>query len=161
MPSGAEVVDGVSIRSILMMLVGDSFPSTRGWALRGTRFGCVASDPGVFLTASVHLSKLDSPSRSDPATELTAPDERHVKIPHRDLSEEALRGVIESFVLREGTDYGQRDYSLEEKIAAVTHQLDRGEAVIVFDPDTATVSIVAASRPSRRARNENPGHDGG
>ena len=75
-----------------------------------------------------------------------------MKIPHRQLSEEALRGVVESFVLREGTDYGQRDISLEAKIAAVMRQLDRGEAVVVFDPDTETVSIVVASPPSRRAR---------
>ena len=77
-----------------------------------------------------------------------------MEIPHRELSEEALRGVVESFVLREGTDYGQRDYSLKEKIAAVIRQLDRGEAVIVFDPDTETVSIVVASPPGRRARLE-------
>ena len=82
-----------------------------------------------------------------------------MEIPHRELSETALRGVVESFVLREGTDYGQREYSLEEKIAAVIHQLDRGEAVIVFDADTETVSIVAASPPSRRTRSEGPGHD--
>lgn len=74
-----------------------------------------------------------------------------MEIPHRELSEEALRGVIESFVLREGTDYGPRDYSFEEKIAAVMRQLDRGEAAIVFDPDTGTVSIVVASPPDRRA----------
>ena len=82
-----------------------------------------------------------------------------MEIPHRELSEMALRGVVESFVLREGTDYGQRDYSLEEKIAAVIRQLDRGEAVIVFDADTDTVSIVAASPPSRRTRSGGPGHD--
>ncbi|MDD9979997.1 MAG: YheU family protein [Gammaproteobacteria bacterium] len=82
-----------------------------------------------------------------------------MEIPHRELSETALRGVVESFVLREGTDYGQRDYSLEEKIAAVIRQLDRGEAVIVFDADTETVSIVAASPSSRRTRSEGPGHD--
>ena len=75
-----------------------------------------------------------------------------MEIPHRELSEEALRGVVESFVLREGTDYGPREYSLEEKIAAVIRQLDRGEAVIVFDPDTETVSIAVTSPPSRRAR---------
>ena len=74
-----------------------------------------------------------------------------MEIPHRELSEAALRGVVESFVLREGTDYGQRDYSLEEKIAAVMRQLDRGEAVIVFDPDTRTVSIEVATPPGRRA----------
>ena len=77
-----------------------------------------------------------------------------VEVPHQELSEEAIRGVVESFVLREGTEYGQRDYSLEEKIAAVMRQLDRGEAVVMFDPDTGTVSIEVASPPSRRVRIE-------
>ena len=80
-----------------------------------------------------------------------------MEIPHRELSEEALRGVVESFVLREGTDYGQRDYSLDEKVAAVMRQLDRGEAVIVFDPETATVDIVAATPSRRTARVEGSG----
>ena len=83
---------------------------------------------------------------------MAAPTGHHLEIPHRELSEEALRGVVESFVLREGTDYGQRDYSLEEKIAAVIRQIERGEAMIVFDPESATVSIVAASPTGRRAR---------
>ena len=82
-----------------------------------------------------------------------------MKISHRELSKVALRGVVESFVLREGTDYGLRDYSFEEKIAAVMRQLDRGEAVIVFDPDTETVSIEVASPPSQRARIEGSGRD--
>ena len=86
--------------------------------------------------------------------------EHHVEIPYSELSEEALRGVVESFVLREGTDYGQRDYSFEEKIAAVMRQLDRGEARIVFDPETGTVSIVTASPRGRRARLEGSGRDG-
>ena len=67
-----------------------------------------------------------------------------MQIPHRELSVAALRGVVESFVLREGTDYGPQEFSFEEKIAAVMRQLDRGEAVIVFDPDTGTVDILAA-----------------
>ena len=112
------------------------------------------------MTGRAHLSKLDSPCRRDPAKELATPTEHPVEIPHRELSEEALRGVVESFVLREGTDYGPRDYSLEEKIAAVMRQLDRGEATIVFDSETETVSIVVATPPSRRARTEGPGRDG-
>ena len=79
-------------------------------------------------------------------------EEHTVEIPHRELSEEALRGVVESFVLREGTDYGAREYSLEEKIAEVMRQLDRGEAAIVFDPETETVSILVSSPRSRRER---------
>ena len=43
---------------------------------------------------------------------------RYVEIPYRELSEAALRGVVESFVLREGTDYGDREFSFEEKIDA-------------------------------------------
>ena len=119
----------------------------------------VAQGLFVSLTRRAHLSKLEAFSRSDPVKELATPTEHHVEIPHRDLSEEALRGVVESFVLREGTDYGQRDYSLEEKIAAVMRQLDRGEAMIVFDPETETASIVETSPPSRRARLEGSGRD--
>jgi uncharacterized protein YheU (UPF0270 family) len=65
-----------------------------------------------------------------------------VPIPYQDLSQDALRGVIESFVLREGTDYGDREYSLEQKAAHVLAQLHRGEARILFDPNTETVHIV-------------------
>lgn len=65
-----------------------------------------------------------------------------VIIPHQELSPDALRGVIESFVLREGTEYGQRDYSLDEKVMHVIRQLERGEAQIVFDPESETVDIV-------------------
>jgi uncharacterized protein YheU (UPF0270 family) len=65
-----------------------------------------------------------------------------IVVPHRELSGEALRGVIESFVLREGTDYGEREYSLEEKVAHVMQQLERGQARIEFDPVTETVDIV-------------------
>ena len=80
-------------------------------------------------------------------------------IPYRELSEAALRGVVESFVLREGTDYGEREFSFEEKIDAVMGQLDRGEAAVMFDPDTETVSIVVASPPSRRAHIDGSGRE--
>lgn len=69
-----------------------------------------------------------------------------VVIPHRDLSPEALRGVVEAFVLREGTDYGEREYSLDEKVVHVVKQLERGEARIEFDPNTETVDIVRAEK---------------
>ena len=67
-----------------------------------------------------------------------------VPIPFRELSPDALRGVIESFVLREGTDYGAHEYSLDDKVEHVMRQLERGEARILFDPLTETVDIVVA-----------------
>ena len=74
-------------------------------------------------------------------------------VPYTELSEDALRGVLESFVLREGTEYGERDVSLDQKVAQVTGQLRRGEAQIVFDPETETIDVVvkARFRPSRAA----------
>lgn len=70
-----------------------------------------------------------------------------VIIPHTELSAEALQGVIESFVLREGTDYGSHDVSLQQKVAQVLRQLERKEAQIVYDPDTESIDIVVR-RPS-------------
>jgi uncharacterized protein YheU (UPF0270 family) len=67
-----------------------------------------------------------------------------VLVPHTELSGELLRAVIESFVLREGTDYGERELTLDEKVARVVRQLERGEAHIIFDPATESVSVVAA-----------------
>lgn len=64
-----------------------------------------------------------------------------VNIPAQSLTSKALRGVVEAFVLREGTDYGPRRFSLEEKCRAVERQLARGEAEIWFDPETRTTDI--------------------
>jgi uncharacterized protein len=68
-----------------------------------------------------------------------------VVVPYTELSDEVLRGVVESFVLREGTDYGEREFSLDQKVEHVLRQLRRGEARIVFDPATETVDIVVVT----------------
>jgi uncharacterized protein YheU (UPF0270 family) len=72
-----------------------------------------------------------------------------IVIPHAELSADALRGVVESFVLREGTDYGEREVSLDRKVAQVLRQLERGEARIIFDAQLETVHIVTATRGDR------------
>jgi uncharacterized protein YheU (UPF0270 family) len=71
-----------------------------------------------------------------------------LRIPYDELSPDALRGVVESFVLREGTDYGAREFSLEEKVSQVMDQLRRGEAHVVFDPQAQSVSIVLTAEPA-------------
>ena len=62
-------------------------------------------------------------------------------IPHEMLSLEALHGVIEAFVTREGTDYGTQDVSLATKVVQVRQQLDVGTAVIVYDEDSESCTI--------------------
>jgi uncharacterized protein YheU (UPF0270 family) len=68
-----------------------------------------------------------------------------VEIPHERLSAATLEQVIESFVNREGTDYGLRERSLEQKVRDVTRQLENGEAVIVFDPEDESLNIVPST----------------
>lgn len=60
------------------------------------------------------------------------------------LSPGALRGLVEEYVTREGTDYGEGHWSLEDKVAQVFRQLSSGEARIVFDLTTESASIVTA-----------------
>ena len=74
-----------------------------------------------------------------------------IEIPCAALSAPALRGVIESFVLREGTDYGEREYSLEEKVEQVRTQIEQGLARILFDPQTSTVTLEGVTGGPRGA----------
>jgi 2-amino-4-hydroxy-6-hydroxymethyldihydropteridine diphosphokinase len=80
-----------------------------------------------------------------PIKALNSLSDAHVAmiIPHRELSPEALKGVIEEFVTRESTDYGSEDISLAAKIAQVRRQLDAGAAFIVFDEEAGTCSILS------------------
>ena len=77
---------------------------------------------------------------------MTEPDQPPVEIPWSALSDGALRGVVEAFVLREGTDYGEVEASFATKVQQVLRQLERGEAGIVFDPNSETVDIVLKRR---------------
>jgi uncharacterized protein YheU (UPF0270 family) len=77
-------------------------------------------------------------------------------VPYTELSEDALRGVLESFVLREGTEYGERDVPLDQKVAQVQSQLRRGEARIVFDPESQTIDIVVTANDRSTTRRDTP-----
>jgi uncharacterized protein YheU (UPF0270 family) len=70
-----------------------------------------------------------------------AEDADPLEIPPDMLSADALRGVADAFVLREGTDYGAREFTHEEKVAQVLAALERGEARILFDPATESVTL--------------------
>jgi uncharacterized protein YheU (UPF0270 family) len=69
---------------------------------------------------------------------------RGVELAPSDLSAGALRGLVEEFVTRDGTDYGAVEAGVEEKVAQVRAQLRAGEARIVFDPASGTANIVPA-----------------
>ncbi len=70
-----------------------------------------------------------------------------VKIDYKQLSDEALSGVIEEFVSRDGTDYGEKEVPLESKINQVMNQLKQKKAVIVFDHETQSCTILHKNNP--------------
>ena len=63
-------------------------------------------------------------------------------IPWQDLSPDTLDNLIESFVLREGTDYGEHERSLEQKVNDVKRQLKSGDVVLVWSELHETVNIM-------------------
>lgn len=73
-------------------------------------------------------------------------------IPHEQLSDDALRGLMEEFITREGTDYGW-ETSLERKVEQVKAQIQRGDVVIVFDPATESVSLLTRQQAREAEQN--------
>lgn len=69
-------------------------------------------------------------------------EDEAIEVPADALSEAALIGVIDDFILREGTEYGEEDVPLETKRAQILEQLRSNEAVIAFDPETKTCTIL-------------------
>lgn len=68
-----------------------------------------------------------------------------IEVPYTEISPDALRSMVEHFVLREGTDYGHHEYSLTDKVQQVLEQLKRGKAKILFDENDSTFDIVGAT----------------
>lgn len=73
-------------------------------------------------------------------------------IPHEQLSDDALRGLMEEFITREGTDYGW-ETSLERKVEQVKAQIQRGDVAIVFDPATESVSLLTRQQAREAEQN--------
>ena len=65
-------------------------------------------------------------------------------IPIEHLDADTLSAIIEQFVLREGTDYGDNTYSLEQKVAHVHAQLEQKLAVLVYSELNDSVDILPA-----------------
>ncbi|MCC1497924.1 YheU family protein [Alcanivorax sp. 1008] len=67
-------------------------------------------------------------------------------VPWQDIPAESLQNLIEEFVSRDGTDYGEREIPLTTRVDQVREQLRRGKVVIWFDEATETISLFDAER---------------
>lgn len=64
-------------------------------------------------------------------------------IPHSQISSDALQGLIEEYITRDGTDYGMEEVSLAQKVEQVKRQIVKGDVVVVFDIVTESVSLLS------------------
>ncbi|MCX8648803.1 YheU family protein [Gilliamella sp. B2776] len=62
-------------------------------------------------------------------------------IPWQNLDPQTLDNIIEHFVLREGTDYGLQEKSLQEKVTQVKSQLIDGTVAIFWSELHQTIDI--------------------
>ena len=67
-------------------------------------------------------------------------------IPVEQISADALDGIIESYILREGTDYGAFECSLDDKKQQLKAQLSTGEIVLVYSELHETVTLLPAGQ---------------
>jgi uncharacterized protein len=87
------------------------------------------------------VTSVGAPATLRRMDEQDADGTEHVELPPGVLSREALHGVVEEFITREGTDYGPREHTFEEKRASVLRLIEAGEVAIFFDPRTETTTL--------------------
>ncbi|WP_271271729.1 YheU family protein [Aliamphritea hakodatensis] len=63
-------------------------------------------------------------------------------IPHDQLARDTLLNLIEEFVTRDGTDYGEAEVGLSDRVAQVEARLNSGEVAILFSQNTGLCNIV-------------------
>ena len=63
-------------------------------------------------------------------------------VPYQKISADALRNLVEDFVTREGTDYGNIEATLESKIEHVMRQLKNGDIMVVYNADEDQCNII-------------------
>ena len=68
--------------------------------------------------------------------------EEYILIPVGELSESTLEALLEEFILREGTDYGAVEHSLEEKKKRLSKQVAAGDVLILYSGLTQNTTLM-------------------
>ena len=67
---------------------------------------------------------------------------RFMEIPPARLDAEVLQALLEEFASRDGTDYGERELALEQKVAQLRRQLDERGLLLLFDSESETWDLL-------------------
>lgn len=62
-------------------------------------------------------------------------------IPWQNIEENTLINIVDSFILREGTDYGATELSLEQKRQRLLSSIKQGSVIIVWSELHETIDL--------------------
>jgi len=66
-----------------------------------------------------------------------------MRIPYQQLDETTLNNLIEQYILREGTDYGEVEFSLTEKTKQILQQIENENIYIMYSELNESVTLVS------------------
>jgi len=75
-------------------------------------------------------------------------------IPWQQLNSETLQRLIESYVLREGTDYGDEEVSLADKANTVLQQIQQGQVLILYSELHESVDLLTRQQYQHLLQND-------
>ena len=78
-----------------------------------------------------------------------------IEIPPNKLPDKLLIAIIEEFINREGTDYGDREVSLNEKIENAKTKINQGEIILTFDSETESCNLLTKNEFMKSTKNSN------
>lgn len=71
-----------------------------------------------------------------------------IDIPYKEIPAASLRRMLEEFVTREGTNYGEKEFLLDELVEQLKQQLSSHRAIIQYDEISETFNIVSTENQS-------------
>ena len=67
-------------------------------------------------------------------------------VPAEQLSPDTLNNILEAYVLQEGTDYGDQEITLEQKVEDVKQLLKQKKVFLVYSELHETVNVLPAGQ---------------
>lgn len=56
-------------------------------------------------------------------------------VPYQRLQDQTLQALLEEFASRDGTDYGETEFSLVQKVAQLRLQMKEGQLQLLYDAE--------------------------
>ncbi len=69
-----------------------------------------------------------------------------VEVPSNRLDNDILQALLEEYASRDGTDYGERELSLEQKVENLRGMMSAKELIILFDVESEQWDLLPAEQ---------------